>query len=56
MRIRDPGWQKFGSGMNIPDPQYPYRTVFMLTYIKGHLQIHELCFMWTIDVSAVSAG
>jgi hypothetical protein len=22
MRIRDPGWKKFGSGMNIPDPQH----------------------------------
>ena len=22
MRIRDPGWKKFGSGINIPDPQH----------------------------------
>jgi hypothetical protein len=21
MRIRDPGWKKFGSGINVPDPQ-----------------------------------
>jgi hypothetical protein len=21
-RIRDPGWKKFGSGINIPDPQH----------------------------------
>ncbi len=29
MRIRDPGWKKFGSGINIPDPQHcsiPYLT------------------------------
>jgi hypothetical protein len=22
MRIRDPGWKTFGSGINIPDPQH----------------------------------
>jgi hypothetical protein len=22
MRIQDPGWEKFGSGKNIPDPQH----------------------------------
>jgi hypothetical protein len=22
MRIRDPGWKKFGSEINIPDPQH----------------------------------
>jgi hypothetical protein len=22
MWIRDPGWKKFGSGINIPDPQH----------------------------------
>jgi hypothetical protein len=22
IRIRDPGWKKFGSGINIPDPQH----------------------------------
>jgi hypothetical protein len=22
MRIRDPGWKKFGSGINLPDPQH----------------------------------
>jgi hypothetical protein len=22
MRIQDPGWKKFGSGINIPDPQH----------------------------------
>jgi hypothetical protein len=22
IRIRDPGWQKLGSGINIPDPQH----------------------------------
>jgi hypothetical protein len=22
MLIRDPGWKKFGSGINIPDPQH----------------------------------
>ena len=22
MRIRDPGWKKVGSGINIPDPQH----------------------------------
>jgi hypothetical protein len=22
MRIRDPGWKKSGSGINIPDPQH----------------------------------
>jgi hypothetical protein len=24
MRIRDPGWKKFGPGINIPDPQHCY--------------------------------
>jgi hypothetical protein len=22
IRIRDPGWKKYGSGINIPDPQH----------------------------------
>ncbi len=25
IRIRDPGWKKLGSGINIPDPQYWYQ-------------------------------
>jgi hypothetical protein len=24
IRIRDPGWKKFGYGINIPDPQHCY--------------------------------
>jgi hypothetical protein len=28
MRIRDPGWKKVGSGINIPDPQHCKKRAF----------------------------
>jgi hypothetical protein len=30
MRIQDLGWKKFGSGINIQDPQHCYTEVRML--------------------------
>jgi hypothetical protein len=27
VRIRDPGWKKVGSGINIPDPQHWYTVI-----------------------------
>jgi hypothetical protein len=36
MRIRDPGWKKFGSRINIPVPQHCQRP--FLTYLQ---EIHQ---------------
>jgi len=34
MRIRDPGWKKVGSGINIPDPQHcSLPTPFLLLLV-----------------------
>jgi hypothetical protein len=29
IRIRDPGWKKFGSGINIPDPEHWFLDMFL---------------------------
>jgi hypothetical protein len=34
MRIREPGWKKFGSGINIQDPQHCYTEVRMRVWSK----------------------
>ncbi len=33
VRIRDPGWKKVGSGINIPDPQHCW--IVPLTHLPG---------------------
>jgi hypothetical protein len=30
IRIRDPGWKKYGSGINIPDPQHCCSVLMLL--------------------------
>jgi hypothetical protein len=35
VRIRDPGWKKVGSGINIPDPQY------WLPPVPGEILFHS---------------
>ncbi len=34
MRIRDPGWKKVGSGINIPDPQHWIKNYRILPFLK----------------------
>jgi hypothetical protein len=36
MRIRDPGWKKFGSGINIPDPQHWQEEVEIFFIVSGN--------------------
>jgi hypothetical protein len=35
-RIRDPGWRKVGSGINIPDPQKYFCVLFELAEVAMH--------------------
>jgi hypothetical protein len=34
-RIRDPGWKKLRSGINIPDPQHWQNVVIKKNSVKG---------------------
>jgi hypothetical protein len=45
VRIRDPGWKKVGSGVNIPDPQHwlqftMYHTL-RVSFIEGVMNIES---------------
>jgi hypothetical protein len=33
----DPGWKKFGSGINIPDPQHCKLTIFSPPIVAGKM-------------------
>jgi hypothetical protein len=35
MRIRDPGWKKFGSWIIIPDPQFTVKNTIWTTHQAG---------------------
>jgi hypothetical protein len=37
MRIRDPGWKKVGSGINIPDPQHCTKVLTNLRCLIGRV-------------------
>jgi hypothetical protein len=41
MRIRDPGWKKFGSGINIPDPQHCWSSTEFACLAKKTEQLFD---------------
>jgi hypothetical protein len=48
----DPGWQKFGSGINIPDPQHCYNQSKMCTFKQNcsrYLQFHLTAFFTNLS-------
>jgi hypothetical protein len=42
MRIRDPGWKKFGSGIHIPDPQHCQKESSLLKYFIWHVPVSRV--------------
>jgi hypothetical protein len=42
MRIRDPGWKKFGSGIHIPDPQHCQKESNLLKYFIWHVPVSRV--------------
>ncbi len=41
MRIGDPGWKKFGSGINIADPHHQFLIFHLGTFTGSHIGIWE---------------
>jgi hypothetical protein len=42
IRIRDPGWKKFGSGINIPDPQHCKQLWRLIPVLQIRKELREV--------------
>ena len=42
IRIRDPGWKKFGSGINIPDPQHCKQLWRLIPVLQIRTELREV--------------